>query len=1024
MSRPDSPNTSIDRVKFDLQRSVNELGLENEELRTKVDQLVEANSVLFDENEHLRKTCDALRSSHNRSQGLLELRDEEIRSLRSQLARAAQGGPVPPVSPVTAGFALLQPVPPLPPGKRAAAAAAAERQQQQQRQQLQQMQQQQQSTSPSRAASRRGSIKDDPGMAAQLRASGSRLSRMLRLQQELVGSLRDELQHLAETEKKRKLRRRQKQKKLESKLKRASIRLQRVGEGAGADEYDDDDDDMFAPVQPLSPHGGGAGGLVGELDDDEDDDEDTNSRSDIDSPTTPIHASLARTHQLIDALERLAESVQVEVDATVHAQQMAQEDRVGRLESEVVTARRQLETLQEEGTKLRQQLDQVTVTARHHARSVQAANLEVARTTAERDAARTAHDRVARALKKAEDEVRVARDESFRLRRKVALDSAEMDRLRVDLDRAKTRLREVQQWLGVAQTPSAAGSDAGGLTTAGGSDDGQQAERSDAGSRRSSVSIGTMTSPAVAAATLASIRATRIGAGSPGSLELTRAGSPASGSSRPTSLLLAAAAAAGASSANEAGSKSVDRLPPMPEPVDRAALKAELAAELAPHVAALEALAAKLHAAPGLPDLAVVAEIKLVTEKVTRVQVAGQVREALADLAHAQAVLRRHAAEVLEAREAVRVSRAAQDYLVSEVDLLKRLVENQGSASTTTDRVAWGEFLLSELRRLVVQKSRAAGAAAANAGDATEAAETVIAGPATTVVHAPVAMLAGHSSLVSVPVTPTSEAAPGGRSFEDLAGMAGQIAALEDEVRTLTQYISSILHRVFDSGDALLVESVLSRREPGTPNSPTSPAGHGGASSSNNARPQSGSGWGSAWRDLASGLLQEASRRRSSRLSQTGGGGDVSPAPATAGSSPAAPPLAPVAEDRDVLPGVWSTPPRAAARRTNNNNAAGSSHLATPPASSPEPPGDDTPAGAKSPSANNSGRRSGLFRLFTSAAPSPPPTPSESPNKVGGDGTEEAGTANRRRKSFGYLRVSAAPQAAAVSGTSPPPTPR
>ncbi|ORZ35923.1 hypothetical protein BCR44DRAFT_117793, partial [Catenaria anguillulae PL171] len=155
---------------------------------------------------------------------------------------------------------------------------------------------------------------------------------------------------------------------------------------------------------------------------------------------SPILATVTRTHQLTDALERLAESVQVEVDATVAAQQASLDDRVRDLESDLVRARQQGEAHHQESVKLRAQLDQLTVTAHHNARSLQTANVEINRMTAERDAARSALEKASRQLHRAEEEIRLARDETFRLRRKVAIDSAELDRLRNDLARAHARL--------------------------------------------------------------------------------------------------------------------------------------------------------------------------------------------------------------------------------------------------------------------------------------------------------------------------------------------------------------------------------------------------------------------------------------------------------------------------------------------------------------------------------------------------------------------------------------------------------
>ncbi|KNE68563.1 hypothetical protein AMAG_12731 [Allomyces macrogynus ATCC 38327] len=134
--------------------------------------------------------------------------------------------------------------------------------------------------------------------------------------------------------------------------------------------------------------------------------------------------------------------VQLEADAAAHAMQAAYEDKVAALEAEISALRRALDTTSSDAREMRAQADHAAAQLRQVARVVQNAQSDAARAMMERDSARADGARVAVALKKAEDEARNLREDHFRLRRKVATDAAELDRLRAEVDRLSAQLRE------------------------------------------------------------------------------------------------------------------------------------------------------------------------------------------------------------------------------------------------------------------------------------------------------------------------------------------------------------------------------------------------------------------------------------------------------------------------------------------------------------------------------------------------------------------------------------------------------
>ncbi|KNE60193.1 hypothetical protein AMAG_05612 [Allomyces macrogynus ATCC 38327] len=333
----DRPLTAqTDCSDFDLRRLVNELALENEELRAKMEHIVENNQVLLDENTALRRRLDVLRMNQAHAQSVLDQKDEDLRSARAQLARAqlqAAGG--------------APPVPP-PPGPDAQPWASAP---------------------ASRRASRSGSFSAAaPGTAGASRASmlmaaataggdpdavgvratpaGTRLARMVRLMQELVQSMRQEM----------------------------------LVAGDGGD----------APQSPQTDVG---------------------------------HLPLPRAVKILDALDRLAESVHLEADAAAHTLQAAHEERVAALDAELQATRRAADAHAADARDARARGDTAAAQVRQLTRALTTAQQDLAQAIADRDAAMEAAQTEAENAHEAQETARVARDDHFRLRRKAALDA-------------------------------------------------------------------------------------------------------------------------------------------------------------------------------------------------------------------------------------------------------------------------------------------------------------------------------------------------------------------------------------------------------------------------------------------------------------------------------------------------------------------------------------------------------------------------------------------------------------------------
>ncbi|KNE60194.1 hypothetical protein AMAG_05613 [Allomyces macrogynus ATCC 38327] len=249
-----------------------------------------------------------------------------------------------------------------------------------------------------------------------------------------------------------------------------------------------------------------------------------------------------------------------------------------------------------------------------------------------------------------------------------------------------------------------------------------------------------------------------------------------------------------------------------------------------------------------------------------------------------------------------------------------------------TAKVEWGEFLLAELRRLVQmqQKERALRAS----DQANEQRRASLIDPDSAAFAA--AAMISQDGTASSPITPTSPAA------------MQQVSALEDEVATLTRYISQILNRIFEAGDPHLVETVLSKDGP-----------------------DSGKG-GNSWRDVASGILQDAARK-SKRLSQSRRGSRASRS-STIGAGTAAATAAQtkrasmtVSEYYYSIPEEGNDVLASPVASRNVATAPGTSTPALRPLMpSPAPSSPDLSGGAESaPAAPSSGknRRTGLFRL-------------------------------------------------------------
>ncbi|KAJ3348041.1 hypothetical protein GGF32_006410 [Allomyces javanicus] len=692
-SSTDDPSDA--RVEFDLRRLVNELALENEDLRAKVEIIVENNAGLYDENADLRRQNDALRAHHARLQAALDKRDDELRNARAQLTRAHADA-----------LASAATAPP------AAAAAVA--------------------MTALTALTTGPALREAPiaPSAASGGAAATRLVRMLRLIQDLVDSLRQELVLSASG---------------------SSINL------------------------------------------------DPNARSASPPPgdSMSLSSSQQRAAKVLDALDRLAESVQLEADAAAHAMQAAYEDKVAALEAEISALRRALDTTSSDAREMRAQADHAATQLRQVARAVQNAQSDAARAMMERDSARADGARVAVALKKAEDEARNLREDHFRLRRKVATDAAELDRLRAEVDRLSAQLREAL----VASVNMAARGDA----------------------------------------TLARTSAANTSA-------------EPSRTSKDPSL----------------SNVSIDA-PVLLSPGTAAINDAALAAQLAPHVEAVEALVAAWTSSPStVPTASDLAVFRDHMHQLAVLDLTEKLRRAAEDRARLAMTVRQQHQDLNETRAALKVSRTSEDFLLSEVEVLKRL-GGTTSPTVAAARVEWGEFLLAELRRLVQQQRDDA------------------------------------ANRMPSPRDPQ---------------------ALDDEVQTLTKYISQILNRVFESGDPVLVENVLSRDSMGGTVS-TASAHHGSSS----------------WRDLASGLLHDATRRRGSGANRSSARNAESPKSPRSPRSPTTTP-----------PDLPARPSAQATRRTTKSPSM------TPASDPPVPPPRPAPAAA---------RRSGLFRGFW---------PSSSPN--------------------------------------------
>ncbi|KAJ3363317.1 hypothetical protein GGF31_001013 [Allomyces arbusculus] len=804
----DRPLTAqTDCSDFDLRRLVNELALENEELRAKMEHIVENNQVLLDENTALRRRLDVLRMNQAHAQSVLDQKDEDLRSARAQLARAqlqAAGG--------------APPVPP-PPGPDAQPWASAP---------------------ASRRASRSGSFSAAaPGTAGASRASmlmaaataggdpdavgvratpaGTRLARMVRLMQELVQSMRQE---------------------------------------------------MLVAGDGETPQ----------------------------SPQTDVgHLPLPRAVKILDALDRLAESVHLEADAAAHTLQAAHEERVAALDAELQATRRAADAHAADARDARARGDAAAAQVRQLTRALTTAQQDLAQAIADRDAAMEAAQTEAENAHEAQETARVARDDHFRLRRKAALDAAELDRLRADLNRANVRLADLRA---VLSTGAAAGA-------------------GDAADLAAAAAVG---------------------------------GTKSSGTPRSTAAVDALPATADIETAASAAAT--------------AAADMALAAQLAPLVLAIEKLVASITSGgPMTPEAAKeqlfqLATLRAEVQRMTAVDLAERVRRGAEDRARLYLAFRQQQAELIEVREAYRTARASEDFLVSEVEVLKRVaaaaaakpastvpptpvVETSGATpavapiTTTlnvvpaTAKVEWGEFLLAELRRLVQmqQKERALRAS----DQANEQRRASLIDPDMAVMAAAVS----QDGTASSPITPTSPVA------------MQQVSALEDEVATLTRYISQILNRIFEAGDPHLVETVLSKDGP-----------------------ESGKG-GNSWRDVASGILQDAARK-SKRLSQSRRGSRASRS-STIGAGTAAATAAQtkrasmtVSEYYYSIPeegnDVLATP----VATRNVATAPGTSTPALRPLMpSPAPSSPDLSAGAESAPAASSGknRRTGLFRL-------------------------------------------------------------
>ncbi|KAJ3365695.1 hypothetical protein GGF31_008449 [Allomyces arbusculus] len=727
-SSTDDPTDA--RTEFDLRRLVNELALENEDLRAKVEIIVENNAGLYDENADLRRQNDALRAHHARLQAALDKRDDELRNARAQLTRAHADA-----------LASAATAPP------AAAAAVA--------------------MTALTALTTGPALREAPiaPSAASGGAAATRLVRMLRLIQDLVDSLRQELVLSASG---------------------SSINL------------------------------------------------DPNARSASPPPgdSMSLSSSQQRAAKVLDALDRLAESVQLEADAAAHAMQAAFEDKVAALEAEISALRRALDTTSSDAREMRAQADHAAAQLRQVARAVQNAQSDAARAMMERDSARADGARVAVALKKAEDEARNLREDHFRLRRKVATDAAELDRLRAEVDRLSAQLRET---LVASVNMAARGDDTLARTSA----------------------ANTSAEP--------------------------------SRTSKDPSL----------------SNVSIDA-PILLSPGTAAINDAALAAQLAPHVEAVESLVAAWTSSPStVPTAADLAVLRDHMHQLAVLDLTEKLRRAAEGRARLAMTVRQQQQDLNETRAALKVSRTSEDFLLSEVEVLKRL-GGTTSPTVAAARVDWGEFLLAELRRLVQQQRD-------------DAANRV----------------------------------PSSRDPQ----------ALDDEVQTLTKYISQILNRVFESGDPALVENVLSRDAIGGAVSTTS-AHHG-----------------SSWRDLASGLLHDATRRRGSGTNRSSTRNAESP---RSPRSPRSPTMTP--------PDLPARPSAQATRRATKSPSM------TPASDPPIPPPRPAPAAA---------RRSGLFRGFwsssspngdqerrdsytgaaASAAPSPgPAAPATSTKRRGGNG--------------------------------------
>ncbi|KAJ3350959.1 hypothetical protein GGF32_004572 [Allomyces javanicus] len=804
----DRPLTAqTDCSDFDLRRLVNELALENEELRAKMEHIVENNQVLLDENTALRRRLDVLRMNQAHAQSVLDQKDEDLRSARAQLARAqlqAAGG--------------APPVPP-PPGPDAQPWASAP---------------------ASRRASRSGSFSAAaPGTAGASRASmlmaaataggdpdavgvratpaGTRLARMVRLMQELVQSMRQE---------------------------------------------------MLVAGDGETPQ----------------------------SPQTDVgHLPLPRAVKILDALDRLAESVHLEADAAAHTLQAAHEERVAALDAELQATRRAADAHAADARDARARGDTAAAQVRQLTRALTTAQQDLAQAIADRDAAMEAAQTEAENAHEAQETARVARDDHFRLRRKAALDAAELDRLRADLNRANVRLADLRA---VLTTGAAAGA-------------------GDAADLAAAAAVGGTRSP-----------------GTPRSTAAVDA-LPAT-----TDLETAASAAA------------------------TAAADLALAAQLAPLVLAIEKLVASITSGgPITPEAAKeqlfqLATLRAEVQRMTAVDLAERVRRGAEDRARLYLAFRQQQAELIEVREAYRTARASEDFLVSEVEVLKRVaaaavakpastvpptpvVENSGAAAApittlnvvpATAKVEWGEFLLAELRRLVQMQQKERALRASDQANEQRRASLIDPDMASALAAAAVS----QDGTASSPITPTSPVA------------MQQVSALEDEVATLTRYISQILNRIFEAGDPHLVETVLSKDGP-----------------------DSGKG-GNSWRDVASGILQDAARK-SKRLSQSRRGSRASRSSTIGAGTAAATAAQTKRASMTVSEYYYSIPEEgndvltpAVASRNVATAPSTSTPALRPLMPSPAPSSPDLSAGAESaPAAASSGknRRTGLFRL-------------------------------------------------------------